>query len=572
MDCSPTGKTSVKLDPSGPSGSRRRQGRHSSKQLYSRHFSLSFRGYPTFVLMVAMLLLPSPACSSMLVSTLVEPAEPAEPSEPAEPAEPANNLSSSSSFTVTCVKAFTSIGQELHYVHEFSSFKESAPVTIIDPSDNAACPHCCSFLSASSSGSSLPLSPTITSLVSNRTVLLTYDSLLNCKRPRVNALLGLESMHAQLDRSGAKAVIMITQAKEPFFSSNVVGTFTSTKDKREAGASLVPFVAVGSESGDRLIEQVQRNPNGVHVEFTYDVNPYLKYYNNYFEFPLKLASLLTFALMVHRCLNLGVRRSSSSGLPILTSTKNLIIFMALPTAASITIMVSFNGIAYLDEGSQGWALLSAGQMFPFLNLSSSVLVSRFWSSQKAHLIPNGGTVIPNGGIDGGIAGIAGIASDPAKSQPQKTFLIVLTGLGLDVVNTSLQLFSEGNLASVRQVTFLPLAAGYILTSANFVRSGLQVLRSQSADSKPLKTMAFYLLMVMVFTLIIVASYVMVSKELQQRVAEGGSVFQHERRFSKECLRRNEATLFTKLCNRSHLNPNTQSPSSPTSRLSLLNTL
>jgi len=175
--------------------------------------------------------------------------------------------------------------------------------------------------------------------------------------------------------------------------------------------------------------------------------------------------------------------------------------MALPVAAAIVTMASLNGMTSLDEGSKGWIFFSAGLIFPFLNLSSSVIVARFWSSRRAHLTANeeeSGTP-------------SGVAEDPAKTQPVKTLLIVAVGLAADICFSTFLIFSEGSRSErllIRIFAFL-LAIGYIFTTAYFFRSGIQVLRSLSSSNKPLKTMATYLLMVAGFTLMIIVSFVIV---------------------------------------------------------------
>ena len=242
------------------------------------------------------------------------------------------------------------------------------------------------------------------------------------------------------------------------------------------------------------------NNNGdVHVTFTFDDNAYFQAYK-YFNIPFKFVSILTVALILHRCYNLGLRRSSSTGLPLFTSTRNLVVIMALPVAVAIMTMISVNGIWVLEPGSQGWVMFSAGIMLPCLNLSSSILIGRFWHSRK-----HGATSV--------------VADDLAKTQPVRTLLTVFVGLAADVFFTAYAIFSDSGVRPISIVSIL-LALGYIFTTAYFFYSGIQVLRSLSSSNKPLKAMAIYLIMVAGFTLMIIASFGMVSKEFPM----GGKCF------------------------------------------------
>jgi len=254
----------------------------------------------------------------------------------------------------------------------------------------------------------------------------------------------------------------------------------------------------------------------VHVVFKYDANPFLEVYLRYVELPFKVISFFTFALIILRCHNLGIRRSSSSGLPLLTSTRNLVVLMALPVAVSILTMVSLNGLTHLGEGSTLWVTFSAGLMWPCLNVSSSVVVARFWSSRRAHLAAN------QSGTPGGR-----FSEDPAKTQPITTLLIVFIGLSADIFLSTLIVFSSESYLINRLVlrTFAGLLAiGGILTTAYFFRSGIQVLRSLSSSNKPLKTMAVYMLMVAGFTLMIIVSFVMVGSGVYLASVEGHFLF------------------------------------------------
>jgi len=277
--------------------------------------------------------------------------------------------------------------------------------------------------------------------------------------------------------------------------SNVVGSFTKLSDKRRAQDSQVPFVAVGFHTGEKLIKAVQNSSpssnNSVHVKFKYDENPYLHAYKTYFEVPFKFISILTVAIIFHRCYCLGLRRSSSTGLPILSSTKNLVVLMVFPVAVAIMTMVSFNGMIFLDEGSKGWIFYAAGTMLPASNLSSSILVGRFWRSRTS-----------------------GVADDPAKTRPVTTLLIIAAGLILDLCFSTFTIFSDQNVRPLISRLSFFVVLGYVLTMGYFFHAGFQVFRSLSFSGRRHNGMAFYLLVVAVFTLIIFTSFVvMVSKEL-----------------------------------------------------------
>ena len=242
----------------------------------------------------------------------------------------------------------------------------------------------------------------------------------------------------------------------------------------------------------------------VHTVFTFDENEYLQAYHSYLAVPSKFVSFLTFAIILNRCRTLGLRFDPSTNLPLLTSTRNLIVFMAVPVAGAIMLMISTNGLIFLDEGSRGWVVLTAGCLLPSLNLSSSLLVARFWSSRLASLADQeSGAPIPV------------VATDPAKTQPVKTLLIVAFGLVGDIVFSTFTIFPELSNQSINMfmaVSAFLLALGYLLTTGYFFFSGIQVLRSLSSSNKSrktmaLKTMAIYLLMDAGFTLMIIASFI-----------------------------------------------------------------
>ena len=206
------------------------------------------------------------------------------------------------------------------------------------------------------------------------------------------------------------------------------------------------------------------------------------------------SSILTVAFILHRCYSLGLRRSSSTGLPLLSSTKNLVVLMALPVAVAITTMVAFNGIGFLGPGSYGWVFYAASTILPFSNLSSSLLVGRFWRSREL--------------------GAAGVPDrDPAKTQPVRTLLIVFVGLSADVLFTSFSISSDQNNRPLMQTISIVLMLGYILTAGYFFFSGIKVLRSLSAANKPPKVMAIYLIMVAGFTLMIILSFLLIGSNM-----------------------------------------------------------
>jgi len=190
---------------------------------------------------------------------------------------------------ITSVRAFSSIGPASPYEIEFSSLALSAPLLYLNPVDNDTCPGCCS---AFSPFSPLPLSPWMSSLVANRTIVLSRGILESCS-PVVNVVSGFEHLHVALGNAGARAVIITADSVVPGSASNIVGSFISPSDKRAAKASLVPFVAVGSETGERLIKAVQNFTSPVHVTFQFDENRYILAYETYCELPFKLVSFLT---------------------------------------------------------------------------------------------------------------------------------------------------------------------------------------------------------------------------------------------------------------------------------------
>ena len=432
-----------------------------------------------------------PALSSVLFLLLLHSAAP-------------SMLIESETAPIRCVKAFSSIGPDSPYNKEFIGSEHSAPLVFIDASDTVTCPDCCHTFSTSSSASpsTLRLPPSVVSLVANRTVLLKYSDLEKCA-PSFNVNTGLEPLHVLLEHAGARAVIVINVSSVPGLTSNCVGSFSSISDQQEARASLVPFVAVGNQGGERLVESLSRSDADVYVRFTYDVNPYLQAYKTYFEVPFKAVSFLTVAFILLRCYNLGLRRSPSTGLPLLTSTKNYVVLAALPVAAAIVATVSLNGLAFLDEGSKLATFLAFGLMLPFSNLASSVLIARFWNSRQEE----------------------NAAEDPAKAQPVKTLLIVAAGLTGDIVFSSSVIFSARYQRFFFSTIVLLLALGYTLTTVYFFFSGLRILRSLSSDNKSVRSLTVYLLLVAVFTLMIMASYMMVSKD-SLRGGGGGSVLKH----------------------------------------------
>ena len=419
----------------------------------------------------------------------------------------------------TSIKAFNAIGPNSPYEIEFSSIEQQAPLLFLDPSDTESCPGCCGAFSPFSSGG---LSPEISSLVANRTVVLKTTDLLLCEPSSINFNVGYEKMHICLGRAGALAVIFVDESVEPGWTSNIVGSFVSRSDQRAARNSLVPFVAVGSETGRKLVEAIQAVQNSststtpashdhVHVVFTYDENAFLHAYHTFYELPFKFISFFTFFLILHRCHSLGLRRDTSTGLPLLSSTKTLVVLMAVPVAVAIMIMISLNGMSYLDEGSRGSVFFLAGTILPCLNLASSVLVARFWSSRRA---PTAKGASGDGSGDGSSAAAAA-AADPAKSQPVLTLLIVFSGVASDLVLSSydLVIHQTSNTKLFVKLVSVVLAVGYIITTLYFFYSGIQVLRSHDSSDKPFKTMASYLLAVGGFTLVVITSFVMVGADV-----------------------------------------------------------
>ena len=392
------------------------------------------------------------------------------------------------------VKAFSAIGPDSPYKLEYSSLDHSAPLVYLSPSDPSSCPSCCE---AFSPYSNLPLSPEVSSLVANHSVVLNRAEVEACS-PTVNLVSGFEKLHVALELAGARAVVFVETSYEPGLTANIVGSFVSPSDRRAAKASLCPFVAIASETGGRLVEAVKNSDGHVHVAFKYDKNLFLFAYHQYFEFPFKFVSILAFALIVLRCHSLGLRRSSSTGLP-LNSTKTWLVLLALPVAGAIMTSVTLNGATFgLDPGSKMWVFYATGLLFPGLNVSSSIIVARFWSSRRAHLAASEGGGNPDGG-----------AKDPAKTQPVRTFFIVFIGLLSDACFSTFMIFSQqGSHTNLVMTTATAgMAFSYILIAFHFLRSGIIVLRSLSSSNKPLKTMASYLLMVAGFTFMIIMSFV-----------------------------------------------------------------
>jgi len=401
---------------------------------------------------------------------------------------------------ITVVKSFTLIGPDSPYSTAFSSLDHEAPLVFVSPSDDEQCPGCCKSFSAFSRNHNHPLSPAAASLVANKTVVFRIKDLAFCT-PDIRATSGVEVLYLALVAGGAKAIIMVDYSKEPGELANLAGTFSYSGDRLAARGSSVPFGTVGSEAGERLIKAMklyssQKNhsssapasssSSNVHITFLYDENAFLHFYKTYIDVPFKFVSFLTVALILHRCYCLGLRRSSSSGLPLLTS-RNLVVIMAIPVAVAIITMVSFNGLACFDEESKGSIFFIAGTMLPFSNLSSSFLVARFWVSR------NTGTT-------------SVVADDPARTQPVMTLLVIVVGIICDITAAAVSIFlGRQKLASVGFF----IALGYLLSSFYFFNSGIQHLRSLSTSSKPLKAMAFYLILVGAFTFMIILSTVSV---------------------------------------------------------------
>ena len=315
--------------------------------------------------------------------------------------------------------------------------------------------------------------------------------------------MGGETVFMTFVRAGAKALIMADIPKVPGVMANVVGSGGDhLRDRRSAEASLVPFIAVGVETGDLLIQQLVNNqnqqqnssPSSFHVTFKYDDNPYHGIYRRFFELPIIFASFLTFALIVYQFINLGLRLNPSTGLPVLSSTKNLVLLMALPTMASIVIMVSHNGVLMLGEGSRPWVVVTAGFMFPCLNLASSCLVARFWMARS----------------DDSVASVD--YEDPAETRPVSTAFVVFVGLTADIFHMSASLSTSVDLVKLLPFVFLPLAVGYVFVTAYFFRAGVRILKSLSSDDKPHKTMAFYMIMEGTFSLMIISSFALIGSK------------------------------------------------------------
>ena len=492
---------------------------------------LNRHGFPAFSHLLLLLLLQIPSASpSMLFQTAGGQALDLFPS------------------SIPSVKAFSAIGPNYPYELAFSTLDHpnhsaaplhgAAPLLYLDPSDSSTCPRCCSSFSPSTT---LPLSPPVVSLVANRTVVISAEAAQSCS-PVVNQISGFETMHVALGSAGARAVIIVETGVIPGVSSNVVGSFSSPSDRRLAKSSLVPFVAIGSETGEELIAELkyrektaaaeQKGADPIHAVFKYDPNAFIAFYQTFIEVPFKFLSFLTFALIVLRCHSLGLHFHPSSKLlglplpplPLLTSTRNLVVLMVIPVAAAIMCSVSLNGLAQLGEESKGWVTYSAGIMFPSLNLSSSVIVARFWSSRQASL-----TEEPPGHAS---ESYHGFASDPAKTQPVRTLLIVFIGLFLDVAAfftffVFSDYFQSGRL--VFSILALLLALGNISATAYFFHSGIKVLRSLAARSlsssnKPLKAMAIYLILVAGFTLMIIASFVLAGSRAYLASVEGNFLY------------------------------------------------
>ena len=473
-----------------------------------------------------------------------------------------------SSSPFTCAKAFTRMGPDVHYELEFSSRSLNASVVFIDPSStdtttNTGCQECCAVFSTSS-GSLPHLSPETSALISGRSVLMRFIDVIQC--PGATNM-GLESVFVQLERAGAKALIMVTQHQEPGMLSSIVGPGDFTPDHVSARSSSVPYVAIGSAAGKRLIEEARASSlasspsHDVHVAFVYDQNRFHFVYTSYYKAPFKIISILVVVCILLRCFNLSLRLCPITKLPLLNSTKNLVVMMALLTAVSIMLMITFNGVAAFEEGSKGWVIFTVGRMMPFVNISSTVLVSRIWSvrqgspqgspqvsPQVSSQLPSqespssagertssavchasaarnvpaiGNAVAALGSATGNEIGSVSsqsstlstsFSSDPAKSQPTRTLLIVFAGLAADATYMFVVIYSQASPITVARTAFLLVAIGNFLILAFFFYSGIQVLRSLSSSNKSLKSMASYLLIMAAFTLMIVSSFFMVSKE------------------------------------------------------------
>ena len=387
-----------------------------------------------------------------------------------------------------CVKAFTAIGQNSPYGIPVSTLAESAPLLFLDPSSESSCPQCCESLqSSSSSDSFVPLSPAASSLVANRTVVFLSTDLASCK-PRIAPVMGLETTFLSLTRAGAKAVIFVCGEKTPGLAANFVGTI-SEADVKAARNSMVPFAAIGAEDGRRLIDRLVEDSedsdghsegHDIHATFFYDENKYLVAYQSYVELPFKVVCFLFFAFMVCRLHYLGLRFYSSTGylsyLPRVDSTKNLVVCMAVPTVASIVVAVSTNGLLFLDERSKGWVFLSVCSTFPCLNVASSFLVANFWRARQAPHAPHA-RVYSEG------CPSAQAPNDPAKTEPIKTLCIVAFAVCGELVTFASYHFSIVVPKEVITTIAIPLTAGYLLTTAYFFRSGVQIFRSLSASER-----------------------------------------------------------------------------------------
>ena len=412
------------------------------------------------------------------------------------------------------VKSFDAIGSDLPYVLEFSSLSQSSPLVYLSPADTSSCPGCCSSFAPSSS---LPLSPPVSSLVANKTVVMKCTEVSTCA-PRVDTVTGFETMITALEQAGASAVVMVTFAKVPGVSSNLVGSFVSASDRRAAKASQIPFVSIGSEFGEKLVKAVQEeearssvqnnNPDSdlhrdLHVKFTFDDNEFLVLYHSYFEVPFKVISFLVVTGIIHRCRTLGLKLSPTTNrylgvnLPLLSSTKNLVVLMALLVAAAIMTMVSLNGMMLFDEKSTGSVLYTAGTMLPCLNLSSTVLIGRFWNTR-------------HGRHDGAAS------TDPAKTHPVTTLLIVSAGLSGDLFLSIYSVSASHDPRPAIQLIYILMTVCYFFATLYFFYAGGRVLRSLNGSlstDRRTRAMAFYLITVAVFTLMINISALTIATEI-----------------------------------------------------------
>ena len=205
--------------------------------------------------------------------------------------------------------------------------------------------------------------------------------------------------------------------------------------------------------------------------------------------------------------------------------------MALPTLASIVVMISTNGLMLLNKNSKLRIFYTAGQLFPALNLSSSVLVARFWNAHAGGLSgPSSSTnstpTSTSTSISRASTGTAesdpatGSTSDPAATHPLLTFLIVFVGLTADLVNFTIVVFAvEGDPRPIFPFIYLPMAVGYTLTTLCFFFSGSRVLRSLSSSNRPVKTMSLYLLLMFTFTSMTIVSFIMVGSNAYQASVE-----------------------------------------------------